>query len=67
MVNMINFIKQQSASILKIQEHAKKKSCDCRIKDNCPLDGKYLRECIMYQANVITNNKCKEYFGTAAG
>ena len=38
-----------------------------RVKDNCPLDGVYLHECIAYQANVITNNQCKEYFGTAEG
>ena len=34
---------------------------------NFPLDGKYLNECIVYQANVITNNECKEHFGTAEG
>ena len=38
-----------------------------RVKDNCPLDGVCLHECIAYQANVITNNQCKEYFGTAEG
>ena len=38
-----------------------------RVKDNCPLDGLCLHECIAYQANVITNNQCKEYFGTAEG
>ena len=30
-----------------------------------PIDGKCLHECIAYQANAITNNECKEYFGTA--
>ena len=44
-----------------------KRSCNYRVKDNCPLDGKCLHECIVYQANVITNNQCKEYFGTAEG
>ena len=39
----------------------------CRVKDNCPLEGKSLHKCIVYQANVIVNNECKEYFGTAEG
>ena len=49
------------------KEHSAKRSCNCRVKDNCPLDGKCLHKCIVYQPNVITNNECKEYFGTAEG
>ena len=64
---MKNLIKQHNASVLKNQEHSEKRSCNCRVKDNCPLDGKCLHECIVYQANVVTNNECKEYFGTAEG
>ena len=67
MVNMTFLIKQHKAMVLKNQEHTEKRSCNCRVKDNCPLDGKCLQECILYQANVITNNDCKEYFGTAEG
>ena len=65
MVNMTNLIKQDNARVLKIQEHMGKRSCNRRVKDNCPLDGKYLRKCIVYQANVISNKEYKEYFGTA--
>ena len=43
-----------------------REKCNCRVKDNCPLDWKCLHKCIVYQANV-TNNDCKEYFGTAEG
>ena len=67
MKNMKNLIKQHNGRVLKNQEHSGKKSCNCRVKDNCPLDRKYLHECIVYQANVVTNNECKEYFGTAEG
>ena len=67
MKNMKNIIKQHNARVLKNQEHLGKRSCNCRVKDNCPLDGKCLHECIVYQANVVTNNECKEYFGTAEG
>ena len=67
MKNMKNLIKQHNARVLKNQEHSEKRSCNCRVKDNCPLDGKCLHKCIVYQANVVTNNECKEYFGTAEG
>ena len=43
--NMKNFIKQHNARVLKNQEHSEERSCNCRVKDNCPLDGKCLRKC----------------------
>ena len=64
---MKNLIKQHNARVLKNQEHSEKRLCNCRVKDNCPLDGKCLHKCIVCQVNVITNNECKEYFGTAEG
>ena len=62
---MKNLIKQHNAKVLKSQEHSDKRSCNCTVKGNCSLDGKCLDKCNMYQANVVTNNECKEYFGTA--
>ena len=41
MKNIKNLIKQHIARVLKNQEHSEKRSCSCRVKDNCPLDGKY--------------------------
>ena len=67
MKNMKNLIRQHNVRVLKNQEHSEKRSCNCRVNDNCPFDGKCLRECIVYQANVVTNNECKEYFETAEG
>ena len=67
MKNMKNLIKKHNPRVLKNQEHSEKRSCNCRVNDNCPLDGKYLHECIVYKANVVTNNELKEYFGTAEG
>ena len=67
MKNMKNLIKQHNARVLKNQEHSENRSCICRVKDNCPLDVKFLHKCIVYQANVVTNNECKEYFETAEG
>ena len=34
-----------------------KKVCNCRNKDDCPLDGKGLVECIFYKATVFTTNQ----------
>ena len=65
MNNMENLIKQHNARVLKNQEHSEKRSCNCRVKDSCSLDGKCLDKCIVYEANVVTNNECKEYSGTA--
>ena len=67
MKNMKNLIKQHNANILKNQEHTEKRSCNCRVKNNCSLDGKCLHEYVLYQANVVVKNECKEYFGTAEG
>ena len=67
MKNMKNLFKQHNARVLKNREHTEKRSCNCRVKDNCPLDVKCLQECTVYEANVPTNNECKEYFGTAQG
>ena len=64
---MKNVIKKHNARVLKDQKLAEKGSCHCRVKDNCPLYVKCWHECNMYQANVVTNNEYKEYFGTAAG
>ena len=67
MKNMKNLIKQHNARVLKNQEHSEKRSCSCRVKDNRPLDVKCSHECIVYQANVVTNSVGKEYLGTAEG
>ena len=67
MKNMKNLIKQHNTKVLKNQEHSEKRSCNCRVKGNCPLDGKCVQKCVVYQANVATNNECKKGFGTAEG
>ena len=67
MKSMKNLIKQHHSKVSKNQEHSEKRSCNSRVKDNCPLNGKCLHECIVYQAKVVTNNECKEYFETAEG
>ena len=43
--------------------------CNCRIKDQCPLDNKYLTTSVIYKANVTTDydNTGKNYIGLTEG
>ena len=41
--------------------------CNCRNKDNCPLDGKCLQKCIVYKADVITNKGSHICYGAGDG
>ena len=56
MSNMSNFIKQHNSNILSSPTKTKERSCNCRNKDNCPLDGSCLKTCIVYRADVIKHN-----------
>ena len=67
MKSMNHLIKQHNIRFLKNQEQSEKRSCSCRVKDNCPLDEKFLHKFIVYQANVVTSNEFKEYFETTEG
>ena len=55
MKNMSNFIKQHNVNILSA-ESDEKGSCNCRNKECCPFKGYYLRECMVYKANVSTED-----------
>ena len=39
------------------------KTCNCRIKENCPLKGTCLKSNLIYQATVETNNSKENYIG----
>ena len=39
--------------------------CNCRNKDNCPLDDECLTPNIIYRADIITDNDHKFYYGTS--
>ena len=67
MKNMKNLIKQHNVRLFRNQEHTEKRLSTCRVVENCSLGEKCLHKCIVYQANVVGNNECKEYFGTAEG
>ena len=52
---------------MKSGTNVNKKDCNCRNKDNCPLDGKCLVECIAYEAAVSTTSQTSTYFSSAEG
>ena len=40
-------------------------SCNCRNKDNYPLDGECLTPSIIHRADIATDNDHKSYYGTS--
>ena len=67
MSNMSNFIKQRNSNILSSPTKTEERSCNCRNKDNCPLDGSCLKTCIVYRADVIKHNGTHIYYGASDG
>ena len=66
-LNVRNLIKQHNSSIKRSGTNTNKKDCDCRNNNSCPLDGKCLVACIVYEATVLTANQTNIYFGSADG
>ena len=67
MSNMSNFIKQHNSNILLSPTKTEERSCNCKNKDNCPLDGSCLKTCIVYRADVIKHNGTHIYYGASDG
>ena len=59
-------IKQHNYKALSTTENLDQ-LCDCRNKENCPLDDKCLQTCIIYKADGITNKDSHTYYGASAG
>ena len=47
------------------QTQTNEKECNCRKKDQCPLDGKFLTQNVVYQATVSTQSSSETYVGLA--
>ena len=67
MPNINNLIKQHNPKILNKDQDKIQRSCNCRIKESCPLNGKCLHQCMVYKIEVTTNTTDKEYYGTSNG
>ena len=66
MSSMSSVIKQHNYRVLSTTENVDR-LCNCRNKENCPLDGKCLQTCIVYKADVITNKDSHIYYGASDG
>ena len=52
---------------MKSGRNTNKEDCNCRNKDSCPLEGKWLVEYIVYEATASTTNQTNTCFGSAEG
>ena len=62
-----NLIKQHNLKTLIKNQDKVQRSCHCRIKESCPLNGKYLHQCMVCKAEVTINITYKEYYGASEG
>ena len=54
--NMGTVISAQNAKLLKPPGQDETKTCNCRTKENCPVNGKCLKTEVIYRAKVIEEN-----------
>jgi hypothetical protein len=65
--NMGNVIQSHNGKILNQQKPKEEKSCNCRVKSSCPLDGSCRKACIVYKATVTSGASTKLYYGASEG
>ena len=63
MPNLNNVIWKHNSKIMKNPAPSTTKTCNCRRKTDCPMDGNCLSECLIYKASVSTTTN-KYYYGT---
>ena len=66
MSSMSSAIKQHNYKVLSTTKNVDR-LCNCRNKENYPLDGKCLQTCIVYKADVIANKGSHIYYGASDG
>ena len=67
MPSVKNLTKQHNSRILSKEQDKRQRSCYCRINASCPLNKKFLHQCMVYKAEVTSNTTYKEYYGTSEG
>ena len=60
-----NYKIPQIQNIKETPENAK--SCNCRRSETCPLNGKCTESCIVYRAEVKSDEEEKTYYGACVG
>ena len=64
--NVATIIKQHNAFVLNGKNDAPR-SCNCRVKDSCPLQGNCLAKSIVYRAELTTDSDNFIYYGLCEG
>ena len=60
--NMSSIIKQHNTKILSNSNNIQNRLCNCRNRNDCPLNGNCLKKCFVYKAEVTTDQSFKIYF-----
>ena len=60
---MNDVIWKHNSKIMKNSAPSTTKTCNCRRKTECPMDGNCLSECLVYKASVSTTTT-KYHYGT---
>ncbi len=67
MTNIETIIKNHNKKLINNNEVNKDESCNCRKKEECPLNGgECSAENVIYQATIETDNSSKIYIGLSA-
>ena len=67
MPNIKNIIDGHNKHLSNNNNNSTAAGCNCRIKDQCPLQGECLTKSIIYQASVTANNNTETYVGLTEG
>lgn len=67
MPNMSSIITKHNKQLLNNKLNQSNRTCNCRSKPDCPLDGHCLASCIVYKAVLKTQDETLTYFGASEG
>ena len=65
--NIATIIKQHNAKLLNNSTETNDRTCNCRKKESCPLDGECLKSCVVYKAEVKVQGDTHVYYGASEG
>ena len=61
--NLATTISAHNSKILKPKQQEKNENCNCRKKDECPLEGNCLSKNVIYQATIKEDGNVETYVG----
>ena len=67
MPNMASIISKHNKQLLNNTLNPSSRTCNCRSKPDCPLNGHCLTSCIIYKAVLSTSDQTFTYFGACEG